>query len=302
MTKLIIILGPTGSGKTDVALDLARQFKGEIVNADSQQFYRDMKVGTALPPETYFKEVPHHLFGSLTLKDQGSAAWFKKEADAVIQDMGDRQQLPFVVGGTGLYVKALLYGLFSAPASNIQIRTALMERKEVEGLHALYDELKKVDPKAAEKIHPNDPARIIRALEVYALTGKPISFHQAGHGFAKVHYDSLRIGLKMDREELYHRLDGRVDTMIEAGLEEEVRGLFEHFPDNPVLTKAIGYKEWFAYFEGRMSREEVILDIKKNTRHLAKRQMTWFKKDASIEWFYPQQKEEMKNKILHFLK
>ncbi|MBI4412656.1 MAG: tRNA (adenosine(37)-N6)-dimethylallyltransferase MiaA [Deltaproteobacteria bacterium] len=285
MTKIIVILGPTGAGKTEIALELAKKFRGEIINADSRQFYRDLVIGTAQPPENFFMEVPHHLFGVSPLDDVWDAARFEKEADQLISAVSGRNHLPLIVGGTGLYLRALLYGLFSGPAAEKLIRNRLEKRIDTEGTRPLYEELKKIDPQAAITIHPNDPVRIIRALEVYEVTGKPISIHQKGHEFRKIKYHCLKLGIQWDRAKLYDRINKRVDRMIENGLEGEVAGLRQKYGNQPILLRSIGYEEWFPYFDGKRSREETIDLIKQNSRNLAKRQLTWFRPEKDIVWF-----------------
>ncbi|MBI2338894.1 MAG: tRNA (adenosine(37)-N6)-dimethylallyltransferase MiaA [Deltaproteobacteria bacterium] len=247
MNKIIVILGPTGVGKTEIAVRLAKKFNGEIINADSRQFYRDLVIGTAQPSEEVFQAVPHHLFKVSSLDDRWDAARFQKEADRLIRDISGREKTPFIVGGTGLYIRALLFGLFSGPAADGKIRENLEKRIGEEGLSALYGELKKIDPEACKTIHPNDPVRIIRALEVYRLTGIPISRHQQNHQFEEKIYDYLKLGIRLDRAILYKRIEARVDAMISAGLEQEVASLREKYGDHPTLLRSIGYEEWFPY-------------------------------------------------------
>lgn len=283
--KIVVIIGPTGTGKTEISVPLAQKFNGEIINADSRQIYRELIIGTSIPSDNFFKTVPHHLFGVSQVDDSWDAARFQEEADRIIAEVSNRGHLPIIVGGTGLYVKSLIYGLFLGPAANPKVRVQLEARIQKEGLWALHDELKKVDPEAAAEIHPNDPTRIIRALEVYQVTGKPISEHQKAHQFQKARYEFLKIGLRVDRDLLCMRLDKRVDEMVAEGLENEVRDLKEKYGENSLLLRAIGYKEWFPYFKGESKKEEVLEKIKAATRQFAKRQMTWFKKEKDILWF-----------------
>lgn len=285
MLKIVIITGPTGAGKTEIAVELARRFQGEIINADSRQFYRDLPIGTAQPPEEVFQAVPHHLFRISSLDDRWDAARFQKEADALIRQIWDRKKIPFIVGGTGLYIRALLFGLFSGPAANREIRDHLEQRIREEGLGPLYDELKKIDPVACKTIHPNDPIRVIRALEVYEVTGIPISKHQKSHEFKEVKYDYLKLGVNLERGILYERINRRVDGMIEAGLEDEAMALKKKYGNHPTLLRSIGYAEWFPYLEGKRSREKAIALIKQNSRNLAKRQLSWFRHEKDIVWF-----------------
>lgn len=301
MAKIILIVGPTGVGKTEVGVHLAQKFSGEIINADSRQVYKELNIGTSKPPEELFKKVPHHLFGVCSLDQRMDASQSQKKTDQIIIEIIQRKRVPFIVGGTGLYIKTLLFGLFKGPPANKKIRLELEERVEKEGLGKLHEELEKIDPLAARTIHPNDPTRIIRALEVYQVTGKPISAHQGEHQFEKARYDYLRIGIHIDRKKLIEKIDHRVDEMIQEGLEEEVGNLYKKWPDNLLLSHAIGYKEWFGYFEGKLDKEKVIEQIKINTHQFAKRQMTWFRKEKDIEWFEPNQTEKMEIVIREFL-
>lgn len=295
MNKVVVILGPTGSGKTESAVSLAKKFNGEIINADSRQIYRDLKIGINLPPDSFFQTVPHHLFGVSSLEEPWDAARFGIEGERVIHQISSRGKIPFVVGGTGLYIRSLLFGLFEGPPADLKIREALLKED------SLYERLQQVDRLAAEKIHPNDSMRIIRALEVFELTGVPLSEHQMKHRFSNPKYSYLKIGLKQDRDKLYTALDQRVDQMIAQGLEEEVKELVGKYGPHFLLQRAIGYKEWFPYWEGKISRDEVVDTIKKNTRHFAKRQMTWFGKEKDIEWYASNDGEVITKRISDFL-
>lgn len=295
MNKAVVILGPTGSGKTEIAVRLAKKFNGEIINADSRQIYRDLKIGVNLPPGSFFKEVPHHLFGVAPIDEPWDAARFSIEGETTIQQISSRGKIPFVVGGTGLYIKSLLFGLFEGPPADPKIREALGKQ------NALYERLQQVDRLAAEKIHPNDSMRIIRALEVFQLTGIPLSEHQSRHQFSQAKVSYLKIGLKLERRQLYARIDRRVDEMIKEGLEDEVRGLIEKQSHHSLLKRAIGYKEWFPCWEGKISREQTIDTIKKNSRHFAKRQIAWFGKEKDIIWQAPDDEETITKKTGDFL-
>lgn len=299
MKKIILIVGPTGVGKTEVGLYLAKKFDGEIINADSRQVYGDLRIGTSLPPAEFFNNVPHHLFGVCQLDESWDASRFQREVDRVIGDIMGKKRIPFVVGGTGLYVKTLLFGLFDGPGAQKDIRRGFQERIEKEGLQKLYDELRRVDPESAARIHPNDPVRIIRALEVFRLTGNTISSQQERHRFAKARYDYLKIGLTVERQLLASRINERVDRMIHQGLEEEVRGLIKKGAGD--LSRSIGYKEWYPFFEGKVSREAVVDNIKSHTRQFAKRQMTWFRKEKDIVWKSPEELREIEGEVGKFL-
>ncbi|OGP08425.1 MAG: tRNA (adenosine(37)-N6)-dimethylallyltransferase MiaA [Deltaproteobacteria bacterium GWA2_45_12] len=299
--KIIVLVGPTGVGKSEVALHLAQKFNGEIVNADSRQLYKEINIGTAKPSETALLEVPHHLYGFLGPHSSWDAAKFVEEADKVIASVHGRNRLPIIVGGTGLYVRALLYGLLSGPKANAEIRKRLKDVIKNEGLLALYKELEKVDPVSAATIHPHDPVRIIRALEVYELTGKPQSQIQEEHGFQKSRYDFLMLGFLCEREKLVRHLNKRVNAMIEAGLEAEVRNLVSHYGWCDLLKTTIGYQEWEPYFEGKISLNQTVEQIKINTRQYAKRQMTWFRKEKKVKWMEAGKLREMEEMMKGFL-
>ncbi|MDO8519745.1 MAG: tRNA (adenosine(37)-N6)-dimethylallyltransferase MiaA, partial [Deltaproteobacteria bacterium] len=224
-----------------------------------------------------------------------NAALFAAEADRLIQEIQSRKKMPFVVGGTGLHVKALLYGLFSGPAASKEIRDRLEKTPD------LYGRLLQVDPVTATRVHPNDPVRIIRALEVFELTGKPISAHQEEHGFSAPRYHHLKIGLRTNREELNQKIEGRVADMIRRGLEGEVKGLLDRWGEIPLLARAIGYKEWFEYFKNKKSREVVIEQIVIATRQFAKRQEAWFRKEKDICWFEADDREGIEKAVTLFL-
>jgi tRNA dimethylallyltransferase len=300
--KIVVIVGPTGSGKTSLAIHLAQQFNAEIINADSRQVYREMDIGTAKPTSQEREKIPHHLIDVCAINEPWNAALFVAKADEAFHDIESRGKVAFFVGGTGLHIRAFLFGLFEGVEASPQMRAQFEARIEKEGLASLYSELKNVDPDAATKITSNDPTRIVRALEVFYLTGKPISAHQAQHGFQKARYDYLKIGLTTQRDELIKALDTRVDQMIEVGLEDEVRKLFEKWGEHPLLQRAIGYAEWYPYLRGEISKKEVVERIKISTRQFAKRQMTWFRKEKDIVWTDPSHRSQIQERIARYLK
>lgn len=280
--KIVIIVGPTASGKSMLAMELAARFNGEIVNADSMQVYRFMDIGTAKPTREQRQRVPHHLIDIADPDEEFSAARYNEEASRAIHDIHERGKNVFVVGGTGLYIRALTKGLFKGPGSDMRLRNEFATLgSRSEGPRYLYEKLKEVDPEAASRIHPNNMARIVRALEVYYLTNKPISAFQKEHGFSEEPYDALKVGLSIDRKLLYKRIEDRVDSMIAAGLVEEVRRLLAmgYSPDLKA-KRGLGYKEIVGYIQNKYSLEDAAMEIKKNTRRYAKRQMTWFRKEA----------------------
>jgi tRNA dimethylallyltransferase len=289
--KFVALLGPTGSGKSSLALELAQRFKGEIISADSVQVYRGLDIGTAKPSIEDRRLIPHHLIDILD-PDQGySAALFREQAGKIILDLHKRKIPIFVVGGTGLYLKALTRGLFRGPAGDSRLRLALHKRAEMGGNEILYRELQRLDPEAASRIHPHDKFRITRALEVYSLSKKPISLFQKEHGFQETHYEILKVGLQCERDELYGRIESRVDQMIEMGWVDEVQTLLNRgYAPGLKSMRSLGYKNIVSYLSGVLNIEQAIILTKRDTRRYAKRQITWFKADPEIIWFPANQK------------
>ena len=287
--KLLIICGPTASGKSELAIHLARELGAEIVNADSMQVYCGMDIGTAKPAPEQRKEIPHHLIDVADPDRLFSAADFEVAAGEAIRDITARGKRVIVVGGTGLYIRALLKGLVDSPSGAGRIRRALQEEAREAGNEVMLARLRQVDPELAERIHPNNLVRIIRALEVYHLTGIPLSRYQREHGFSGQRYKALQIGIDVERKELYKRIEARVDRMLADGLPEEVQQLLaDGYGRELKAMRAIGYQQLTAYLAGEYSLEEAIRLIKRDTRRYAKRQLTWFRSDPDILWLeYP---------------
>jgi len=275
----------TASGKGRVAFDLARQLDGEIVSIDSMKVYRRMDIGTAKPSIETRQQVRYHMIDVVEPSEAFSVGLFLERATAAIEDIRSRGKSVIAVGGTALYIKALLYGLFEGPGGDEQIRAELRQRVATEGLAALHAELAKIDPEAAGRINPNDAKRIIRALEVHRLTGRPISSFQTQFDAARPAQDWTMIGLRRERPVESRRINARVKKMIEVGLVDEVRSLLaEPKPLSQQARCAIGYAEIIGHLECRMSLEDAIELIKKNTRRLAKGQRTWFKTFRPVTW------------------
>ncbi len=296
--KIVAIVGPTGVGKSELALFLAQNLNGEIINFDSIQFYKELNKGTAKPGPEERKKVPHHLYDLLDLDEEFNAAKFVKIADDLIKEIFERKKIPILVGGTGLYLRALEYGLFP-----IEIPQKIREeiKKEAEkNIEILYEKLKSLDPEYAKKIFPKDKVRITRALEVIYTSGKPFSeFHKENPFFKNPRYQIIKIGLNLPRKILYAKINERVIKMISQGWIEEVKNLLNKgYSPHLKPFKAIGYKYIIKYLEEEIPIEKTIELIQKDTRHYAKRQLTWFKKEPNIHWFSPEEKEE----ILKFLK
>jgi len=301
--KLVIVLGPTAVGKSDVVLELASEINAEIINADAQQVYRQMDIGTAKPSLAERKKVPHHLIDIVDPDGEFNVAMFRQLATASANDIGTRNKTAIICGGTGLYIRALTKGLFVGPAQDTAVRHTLTLEAQGHGLRSLYERLEQVDPAATFWIHPHDRQRIIRALEVYELTGKPISKWQKEHGFNEAPFDTLKVGLCRERTELYNLIDRRCDRMIEEGLVDEVRGLFEQgYSLDLKPLRSVGYRHMGLFLMGKMSLEEAVFLMKRDTRRLAKRQLTWFRSDREIRWFHPGgERAKIKHVVQEFL-
>lgn len=282
--RVLFLVGPTGVGKTEVALQLAPRLDAEIVSADSRQVYRHLNIGTAKPSPEDLARVPHHLIDLLDPDEDYNAGFFARDGRRVIDDILGRGHLPLVVGGSGLYIRALVDGFYDANVRDPELKRVLQERAAREGTPRLHAELAAVDPQTAARLHPNDTQRVIRALEVIQLTGRPFSELQSREN-VPADFDPFFVGLQRQRSELYAMIDARVEAMIRAGLVEEVRGL-QKLGYGPQLNalQTVGYREVFQFLRGEIGEEEMIAEIKKNSRRYAKRQLTWFRRDPRIVW------------------
>ena len=300
--KILVICGPTASGKSELALRLAGELNAEIVNADSMQVYRGMDIGTAKPTAAQRTLVRHHLIDIIDPDTPFSAADFADAADDAIRDIAARGKRVIVAGGTGLYIRALLKGLVNSPGGDREIRGELHEEAARLGNEAMLERLRLVDPELAVRLHPNNLLRIIRALEVQQLTGIPLSRHQKEHAFAVRRYEALQIAVSVERPLLYRRIEERVERMLDDGLPEEVRGLLSSgFGRELKAMRSIGYKEAAAYLAGEISLEEASILIKRDTRRYAKRQLTWFNADSDILWLeYPEKFGTILHYMIHF--
>jgi tRNA dimethylallyltransferase len=282
---LVLLAGPTGAGKSAAALLLAEASGGEIINGDSMQVYRGFDIGTDKPSAADRKRVPHHLLDILEPTAQFTAADFVAAAFSAATGILNRGGVPIVVGGTGLYLKALLDGLFPGPGRDPDIRAALEEEARAAGTAALHARLAAVDPAYAAKIGPRDKVRIVRALEVFAVTGEPLSTHFGRTRSRMTEFEILRLGLELERGELFRRIEARVDRMFARGLVEEVCGLLAAgVPEAAAPFKAIGYRRVLAHLKGEITADEAAALTKIDTRHYAKRQMTWFRKMEGFRW------------------
>lgn len=301
--KSKIILGPTAVGKSALGLELASQCNGEIISLDSMQIYIGMDIGTAKPSINELAKYPHHLIDTQTIDKTSDVANYLKKVKKAEEEIKQRNSLPILLGGTAMYIKTLVDGLFEGPGQSKEIREELFKIAEKKGNMYLYEKvLKPIDPVAIKKIHPNDLRRIVRAIEVYKLTGKPISSYQTqwNCGEKTIHYEL--IGLTLPRHKLYQKINQRVDLMIRAGLVNEVMMLKENgLEKNRTASQAIGYKQILEYLNGKFSLEFAINHIKRRTRQFAKHQLTWFRKDLRIKWFDVEKYEnieELANDVL----
>lgn len=297
---LIVLTGPTAAGKTELSIALAKKLNGAIISADSMQVYKYMNIGSAKIRPEEMQGIRHYLVDVLDPREEFHVARFQQMAKEALEEIYRNGQLPIVVGGTGFYIQALLKDIdFDESSGELPCRKELEETARREGGAVLYERLKQVDPESAEEIHPNNVKRVIRALEFYQETGQPISLHNKEQKEKQPPYTYAYFVLNDDRARLYERIDRRVDRMVEQGLVEEVRWLKEHGYDRSLVSmQGLGYKELFPYLDGTCSLEEAVEIIKRDTRHFAKRQITWFKREPDVIWLNQQEFGYDKQKIL----
>jgi len=295
MKTLITLVGPTGIGKTDLSIFLALKLNTEIISVDSRQFYKELKIGTAVPDITQLSAVKHHFVGHLSIHDYYNASIYEFEVLELLNDLFKTHEKVLMVGGSGMYVDAVCKGIDDLPEIDPEIRAQLQEKYQREGIESLRFELKRLDPEYYAMVDLKNPKRILKGLEICMMTGKTYtSFRKAL--IKERQFKIIKIGLKMDREKLYRRIDARVDKMIEAGLIDEVKALYPYKGINSLNT--VGYKELFDHFDGLYDLNKAIELIKRNSRHYAKRQLSWFGRDKEINWFEPDKKDE----ILDFIR
>lgn len=282
---VIAVIGPTASGKTGLAVNIAKKFGGEVISADSMQIYSELTIGTAKPTEKEMDGIVHHLVGNKSIDEEYSVANYVEDAKKAIAEVYEKGKIPVLCGGTGLYVDSLLSNTeFSEIKSDPEVREKFFDFAKTNGNEALFEKLKTIDPQTASKTHANNLLRVVRALEVYEITGKTMSEHQRDSHPVPSIYNVCYIGTNFaDREKLYARIEQRIDEMLEEGVEKEARYLFEH-SGTCTAAQAIGYKEFYPYFRGETSIEDAVAVLKKETRHYAKRQITWFKRNDKINW------------------
>jgi tRNA dimethylallyltransferase len=299
--KVIVIAGPTASGKTSLGVELALALGGEIVNADSMQVYRRMDIGTAKPTSEEQKGVAHHLMDVVDPDEEYNAAMYRSMALPIITDILSRRKMCFVVGGTGLYIKSLLSGLFECPPADPELRESLYRECDLLGTGKLHERLKHLDPESAGKIHPNDRVRLIRALEIIQLTNRLPSALSGEHGFRDSHLNALMLCMKVSREQLYERINKRSVSMVEGGLVEETENLLMqgYSPDLKPM-KAIGYRHIIRHLKREWTLIEAINRIQRDTRRYAKRQITWFRADPDASWVDPEDFDPILQKVKDF--
>ena len=301
--KLLIIVGPTAVGKTDTSIELAKHLNGEIISADSMQIYKYMNIGTAKPTISEMQGIPHHLINVVEPNEVFTAADFQKQAEKTIAKVISRNKLPIIAGGTGLYINSIIYDMdFTSTVSNWPLRKKLQEDAAKYGNDYIHNELKKIDVGAASRIHKNNVKRVIRAIEIFHESGEKIKDFQKDLKLNNK-YDFTLIGLTRDRQELYDRINQRVDIMIKDGLINEVSNLLNNgYDENLISFKGLGYKEIISYIKYDISLDETIEVLKRDTRRYAKRQLTWFKRLEDIQWYNLSQYDSKENLISHIIK
>lgn len=289
--KVVVICGPTASGKTSLSIELAKKINGEIVSCDSMQIYKEMDIGTAKPTLEEMQGIKHYMIDFVSPNERYSVADYKKQAKQAIREILEKGKVPIVVGGTGLYVDSLIYEIeYQDIEFDKEYREKLEERVKQEGLEELYKEAEKIDPEAIQKISKNDQKRILRILEIYNATGKNKTQQEIESRKNEVEFDYKVYAISWDREKLYDRINQRVDIMIDQGLIEEVKEICSKYNEFPTAMQGLGYKEVVEYLEKRCTKEEMIEKIKMETRRYAKRQLTWFRKNKQTIWLDGQEK------------
>ena len=303
MKQVVAVVGPTASGKTSLGIALAEALDTEIISADSMQFYKGMEIGTGAPSPEELSRVRHHFIGHLRPNEEMTASDFQQEARQVVVSLNQQGKIAVVVGGSGLYIQALIDGLFEGPGKDQDLRDRLIEEADEQGMETLYERLERVDPEYAARINENDLRRIVRALEVYKITGTPFTVLQESHKEDADTLDALQVAIDYPREELYVRINRRVDGMLEAGLVAEIEGLVDQgFEEDIYRLKSLGYREVLSAVKGVELLDEAVDNMKMYTRRYAKRQLTWFKGDMRVQWLPTTQFETDTFRLKHILK
>ena len=297
--EVYVIGGPTASGKSKLAVELAKKINGEIISADSMQIYKEMNIGTAKITKEEMQGIKHYLIDIVSPNERYSVSNFKNDAELAIEEILKKGRTPIIVGGTGLYIDSLIYGIeFQDEEIDTEYREKLNKIAENEGLEKLYNKAKEIDPEAMKKISINDKKRIIRVLEIYHKTGKTKTEQEIESRKKELKYNFKVFAIDMDREKLYSRIEKRVDMMVDEGLIDEVKGILEKYNQFPTAMQGLGYKETVEYLQNKISKEEMIEKIKKETRHYAKRQLTWFRKNKTTIWLDGEKEPEENVKLI----
>ena len=292
MKTLLVLLGPTGVGKTDLSIELARHYRTSVISCDSRQIYKEMNIGTAVPEREQLAAVPHFFIQTVSVRDYFNCWEFEQQALRKIRELFEERDVVVLAGGSMMYIDAVCKGIDEMPTIDDEVRASVKEMFERDGIEALRLLLKKLDPEWYVRVDLKNGKRVMHALEVCLMTGKPYSSFLT-RTVKEREFNIVKIGLNREREELFDRINRRVDIMVESGMEEEARALYPLRHLNALNT--VGYKEWFDYFDGKFDREEAIRLIKRNTRRYAKKQLTWYRNDPDIHWFHPSQKEEIRS-------
>lgn len=290
MKTLLVLLGPTGVGKTDLSIELAKHYRTSVISCDSRQIYKEMYIGTAVPEREQLEAVPHFFIQTVSVRDYFNCWEFEQQALSKIRELFEETDVVIMAGGSMMYIDAVCKGIDEMPTIDDDVRASVKEMFERDGIEVLRLLLKKLDPEWYTQVDLKNAKRIMHALEVCLMTGKPYSSFLT-RSVKEREFSIVKIGLNREREELFDRINRRVDLMVEAGMEEEARSLYPLRHLNALNT--VGYKEWFDYFDGKFDREEAIRLIKRNTRRYAKKQLTWYRNDPDIRWFHPSRKEEI---------
>lgn len=295
---LVVLLGPTAVGKSRIAVQVAKVFGTEVLTADSRQVYRGMDIGTDKPTSEEQQGVPHRLIDVADPDEAFNTGWYRRLALEAIDRAYHERHIPFVVGGTGLYIRTLVRGLCAAPEADPALREELQQLRRERGLGVLYAELSRVDPATASRLHPNDESKIIRAVEIYRLTGRPVSALHQEHGFQEVPFTTLLIGLQRDRAVLYRNIEQRIDWQLAHGMVEETRALLDRgYGRHLGSMKGLGYRQVGAYLSNEYDYAEMVYRFKRDTRHFAKRQMTWFRKEPGVVWLSLEEPEALEQTV-----
>ena len=300
-SAIVVVAGPTASGKSDLALRLAQEFDGELICSDSMQVYRQFDIGTAKPTLSEQKLVPHHQLDLIDPDGNYSAGKYERDTSIIIQQIQQRGHLPILVGGTGLYYRALMYGISNIPKIPGKLRQDLFSLQEEHGTSYCWEQLQKHDPQTAKRLHPNDTSRIMRSLEVVLATGTSIADFQLQQPFAEARYPVLAIAYEWERSLLYERINQRTRKMLKSGWIEEVEMLLESYPPELKPLQAIGYREIVEHLQNKLKQEALVKKIQLRTRQYAKRQMTWFRREAKIAWQQPDDEAAILDKIKVYL-